>query len=110
MLTPEDAKKKAAATYNAASDCYDHPANIFWELWRTVKRLGLALGARVLDVCQLSSPEDWWPMVLGRGYRGTLEQLDAEDRERVRLKNLDFIRRANVRSVEANVVYAATRR
>ena len=26
----EDAKKKAASTYNAASDYYDHPANTFW--------------------------------------------------------------------------------
>jgi hypothetical protein len=45
-------------------------------------------------------------MVLGTGYRGTVEQLDDEDRERVRLENLDLIRRAGVYSVEANVVYA----
>lgn len=53
MGTPEDAKKKAAATYNAASDCYDHPANFFWERYgrRTVERLRLPFGARVLDVC-----------------------------------------------------------
>jgi ubiquinone/menaquinone biosynthesis C-methylase UbiE len=57
-------------------------------------------------VHDLSSPEDWWPMVLGTGYRGTVEQLDADDREQVRRENLDFIRRADVRSVEANVVYA----
>ena len=267
MGTPEDAKKKAAATYNAASDSYDHPANFFWERYgrRTVERLRLPFGARVLDACcgsgasaipaaemvgsggfvlgvdlaenllelarkkakqrglknldfragdmldlglpessfdavvcvfgiffvpdmqaaigqlwrlvrpggtlaittwgprffepastafwdsiravrpdlyksfnpwdrisepnavrslfaaaggedlkvvaeagahRLSSPEDWWPMVLGTGYRGTVEQLNAEDRERVRLENIDFIRRADVRSVEANVIYA----
>jgi ubiquinone/menaquinone biosynthesis C-methylase UbiE len=57
-------------------------------------------------VHELTSPEDWWPMVLGSGYRGTIEQLDADDRERVRRENLDFIRREAVRSVEANVVYA----
>jgi hypothetical protein len=45
-------------------------------------------------------------MVLGTGYRGTVEQLTAADRERVRRENLDFIRRADVRSVEANVIYA----
>jgi ubiquinone/menaquinone biosynthesis C-methylase UbiE len=267
MGTPEDAKKKAAATYNAASDFYDHPANFFWERYgrRTVERLGLPFEARVLDVCcgsgasaipaaemvgsggfvlgvdlaenllelarrkakqrglknldfragdmldlglpessfdavvcvfgiffvpdmqaavgklwrlvrpggvlaittwgprffepantalwgsiravrpdlyksfnpwdricepqavrslfaaagvedltvvaeagthPLSSAEDWWPMVLGTGYRGTVEQLSAEDRERVRLETIDFIRRADVRSVEANVIYA----
>ncbi len=30
--------------------------------------------------CALSSWEDWWPMVLGTGYRGTVEQLDADGR------------------------------
>jgi SAM-dependent methyltransferase len=52
-MTPEEAKNKAATTYNAASDYYDHPANTFWSRYgrRTVERLGLAPGARVLDVC-----------------------------------------------------------
>jgi ubiquinone/menaquinone biosynthesis C-methylase UbiE len=271
MGTPEEAKKKATATYNAASDSYDHPANFFWERYgrRTVERLRLPSGARVLDVCcgsgasaipaaeivgsggfvlgvdlaenllelarrkadqrglknldfragdmldlglpeysfdavicvfgiffvpdmqaavrelwrlvrpggklaittwgprffepantafwdsirsvrpdlykgfnpwdricepdavrslfaaagvedldvvaeagdcSLSSPEDWWPMVLGTGYRGTVEQLDSEAQERVRRENLDFIRQADVRSIEANVVYAVAAR
>ena len=30
MVTPEEATKKAAATYNAAADSYDHPSNSFW--------------------------------------------------------------------------------
>ncbi len=53
MSELEEAKKKAATTYNAASDFYDHPANTFWERYgrRTVERLGLAQGERVLDVC-----------------------------------------------------------
>jgi ubiquinone/menaquinone biosynthesis C-methylase UbiE len=54
----------------------------------------------------LNSAEDWWTMVLGSGYRGTVEQLNEDDRERVRQENIDFIRRTNVMSVEANVVYA----
>ena len=269
MGTPDDAKTKAASTYNSAADYYDHPANFFWVRFgrRTVERLQLPLGARVLDVCcgsgasaipaaeavgpdgsvlgidlaenllalarskanqrglkniqfrsgdmldlglpdasfdavicvfgiffvpdmksglralwrlvrpggklavttwgprffepvnttfwnsiravrpelykgfnpweritepsavrslfdeagvaqpevvaeqgscQLASPEDWWVMVLGSGYRGTIEQLNVNDRERVRLENLDFIRSNNVRSVEANVVYAVS--
>jgi ubiquinone/menaquinone biosynthesis C-methylase UbiE len=57
-------------------------------------------------VHKLSSPEAWWTMVLGSGYRGTVAQLNEVDRERVRQENLDFIRRADVHSVEANVVYA----
>jgi ubiquinone/menaquinone biosynthesis C-methylase UbiE len=51
--TPQDAQRKAAATYNAASDFYDHAANSFWELYgrKTIERLGLRPGGRVLDVC-----------------------------------------------------------
>ena len=49
----DDAKRKAASTYNAASDFYDHPANTFWDRYgrRTVERLRLSPGERVLDVC-----------------------------------------------------------
>jgi ubiquinone/menaquinone biosynthesis C-methylase UbiE len=51
--TPEDAKRKAASTYNATSDYYDSAANTFWERFgrQTVDRLKLAPGMRVLDVC-----------------------------------------------------------
>lgn len=266
MSTLEDAKQKAATTYNAASDYFDHPANTFWERYgrRTVERLRPAHGSRVLDVCcgsgasaipaakivgpggsvvgvdlaenllelarakakqlglentefqsgdmtnlafetetfdavicvfgiffvpdmdvalhelkrvlktggtlaittwgprlfepvntvfwnsvrevrpdlhksfnpwdrisapddlrsllnaagftqsevvaesgsqPLNSPDDWWAMVLGSGYRGTVDQLSAEDRERVRRANFDFIHQASVQSVETNVVY-----
>jgi ubiquinone/menaquinone biosynthesis C-methylase UbiE len=269
-LTLEDAKKKAATTYNAASDFYDHPTNTFWERYgrRTIERLQLATGQRVLDVCcgsgasaipaaemvgpngsvigvdlaenllelardkakqrgleniefrsadmtqlpfdegsfdavvcvfgiffvpdmeaavrelkrvlrpggklaittwgprffepantafwdsvrdvrpdlyksfnpwdrisdveavrsllvaagltesnvvaesdfqPLNSPDDWWPMIMGSGYRGTVEQLAPTDRERVRLENRAFLIRTSVRSVEANVVYAVAR-
>lgn len=53
MSTLDDAKAKASATYNAASDCYDDPANSFWERFgrRTIERLRLQSGARVLDAC-----------------------------------------------------------
>jgi len=53
MATPDDARAKAATTYNAAADHYDDPANSFWERFgrATVERLRLPLGSRVLDVC-----------------------------------------------------------
>lgn len=58
----------------------------------------------------LRSPEDWWSMVLGSGYRGTILQLAAHDREQVRHENVSFIRDAGVTSVEANVIYAIATR
>jgi SAM-dependent methyltransferase len=70
-------------------------------------------GAELPDVATemnshaLGSPEDWWPMVLGTGYRGTVEQLDAQARERVREECCKFIRTTGLRSVEANVLYAS---
>jgi hypothetical protein len=54
----------------------------------------------------IPTPESWWSAVLGTGYRGTLEQLDADARERVRAANLEFIERTGTRAVEANVVFA----
>jgi len=44
----EAAKEKAATTYNAAADYFDHPANSFWARYgrRTIERLGLKSGER----------------------------------------------------------------
>jgi ubiquinone/menaquinone biosynthesis C-methylase UbiE len=53
MTTPGDAQARAAATYNAAADRYDDPANSFWERFgrRTIERLRPDAGSRVLDAC-----------------------------------------------------------
>ena len=53
LAAEDEAKLRAAATYNAASDSYDDPANSFWARFgrNTVARLGLRRGDRVLDVC-----------------------------------------------------------
>lgn len=57
----------------------------------------------------INAPDEWWPMVMGSGYRGTIEQLSPLDRERIRLENIAFLQCMSVRSVEANVVYAVAR-
>lgn len=68
-------------------------------------------GAKTIEVVSengthsVKSPEVWWSMVLGTGYRGTVDQLNAVDYEAVRLENLNFIQRAPVHAVEANVIY-----
>jgi hypothetical protein len=116
-----ETQTKAVATYNAAADFYDDPAHAFWNHFgrRTVERLSLPRDARVLDVCcgsgasathPLRSADDWWSMVPGGGYRGTIEQLGAEDQAGVRTACAVFIRETNVQCVETNVVYAIATR
>ena len=58
----------------------------------------------------IPSPEAWWSAVLGSGYRGTVEQLDADAFARVREANDDYIRSSGISAVEANVVYAIARK
>jgi ubiquinone/menaquinone biosynthesis C-methylase UbiE len=54
----------------------------------------------------LRSPEDWWTIVLGSGYRGTIEQLTEVERERVKRENLGMIADARVGEVQTNALYA----
>jgi hypothetical protein len=58
----------------------------------------------------LHSPEDFWTIALGSGYRGTIEQLNPAARDRVRLATLDTLSKNQVRSVETNAVYAIARK
>jgi ubiquinone/menaquinone biosynthesis C-methylase UbiE len=53
MLTPEDAKGSATFTFNAAADAFDSSALGFRDYFgrKTVEKLNLREGARVLDVC-----------------------------------------------------------
>jgi hypothetical protein len=62
------------------------------------------------DTHSIPSAEAWWAAVLGSGYRGTLDQLDAAARERVRAANFEFIHDSGTTSVEANVVYAVAQK
>jgi SAM-dependent methyltransferase len=55
---------------------------------------------------RLSTPEDWWTIVLGSGLRWTVEQLGAEGAGRVRSDNLAWARDHAVDAVETNVIYA----
>jgi hypothetical protein len=55
-------------------------------------------------------PDDWWLIVLGSGFRWTVEQLGSEAAERVRLANLAAIRRGNIEAVETNAIFATARK
>jgi hypothetical protein len=54
----------------------------------------------------INSADDWWAIVLGSGYRGTIEQLTQAEREKVKEANLAFIRDEKISAVETNVLYA----
>jgi len=58
----------------------------------------------------INSPADWWSIVMGSGYRGTIEQLDPVARERIRQANMEYVMVTQLRSVTANVVYAIARK
>ncbi len=91
------------------------PAVNPWERITTpdaVERLLTASGIAGADIVAengrqaLRSPEDWWAVVLGSGYRWTVDQMDEQTIERVRAANLGPLRQNGVTSIETNVVYA----
>ena len=75
---------------------------------------------KILDEAEITSPtiiaenrfhaiksaEDWWVIVLGSGYRGTIEQLTLAERQAVKEANLASIRDEKISTVETNVLYA----
>ena len=58
----------------------------------------------------LQAPEDWWTIVLGTGYRSTVDALSPTNRERVKTASIDEVRRADIRQIRTDVVYAIARR
>ena len=54
----------------------------------------------------IPTPEAWWAAILGSGFRGTFDALDADARAHVREANLAYVRKSRIRAVEANVLYA----
>lgn len=54
----------------------------------------------------LNDADDWWRIVLGSGFRATVEALTPRERTLVREENVEWLRRAGVRTLRADVVYA----
>jgi ubiquinone/menaquinone biosynthesis C-methylase UbiE len=52
----------------------------------------------------VSSPDDWWTIALGTGFRGTIEQLDPAAQKRVRAANVAQLEK--IREIEVNALYA----
>lgn len=77
----DEARTRAANTYNATADSYDDPANSFWERFgrRTVERLQLPQGASVLDVC-CGSGASALPAAMIVGPSGSVVGVDLAER------------------------------
>ena len=58
----------------------------------------------------LADPQDWWTIVLGTGYRATVQQLSPAQAQRVRTANIEWLHQHHVRELHTNVVYAQSRR
>ena len=96
-----------------------HSAFTPWERITTVEAVrDLLAGAGVPDPTvvaesgrqSLRTGDDWWMIVMGSGYRWTVDQMNAETVRRVREDNLRQLRDCRATSVETNVIYAAARK
>jgi ubiquinone/menaquinone biosynthesis C-methylase UbiE len=58
----------------------------------------------------LHTPEDWWTIILGWGYRSTVDALSPLHRDRVRVATVEAVRRDKIREIRVDVVYAVARR
>jgi SAM-dependent methyltransferase len=58
----------------------------------------------------LAAPEDFWAVLLGGGYRGTLDQLDAAARERVRREVTARLRQEGVSRLRVPAIYGTAQR
>jgi ubiquinone/menaquinone biosynthesis C-methylase UbiE len=85
-------------------DRIDNPES----LKRILDKAGVTSAKIVIEnrLHPIKSGDDWWAIVLGSGYRGTVEQLNQVDREKVKEANLAFLRDEKVSAIETNVLYA----
>jgi ubiquinone/menaquinone biosynthesis C-methylase UbiE len=58
----------------------------------------------------LRSLDDWWTIVLGSGFRWTVEQLGPAAAERVRSTNRAEMHRNHIDAVETNAIFATARK
>jgi hypothetical protein len=58
----------------------------------------------------LDSPEDWWTIIMGSGYRSTVEALSPMNKEKVRLATIEGVRQDRIKEVRTDVIYAIGRK
>jgi SAM-dependent methyltransferase len=111
----------SSAWWNAVKVHAPHLHSSFtpWERITTVEAVrdlltgaGVPAPAVVAEAGQqrMRTVDDWWRIVMGSGYRWTVDQMNAEIAERVRDDCIRQIRDCEVTSVETNVIFAAARK
>jgi len=58
----------------------------------------------------LDHPDQFWDIVLGTGYRGTVDALSQEERDSVRERLLAELRAAGVTALRTDVVFGTAER
>jgi ubiquinone/menaquinone biosynthesis C-methylase UbiE len=58
----------------------------------------------------LNSPDDWWTIIMGSGYRSTVEALSPPIRERVRTATIEAVRQERIKEIRTDVIYAIARK
>ncbi|SDL93032.1 class I SAM-dependent methyltransferase [Aliiruegeria lutimaris] len=53
----------------------------------------------------LSSPNDWWSIVMGSGMRGVMDAMTVGEFERVKSRTLEWATRTELATLELNVLY-----
>jgi len=90
-----------------------------WELISTPEAMtGLYASAAVNDAVaeaavgwqELSSPQRFWDVVLGTGYRATVDALSEDQQDLLREQVVTALRGRNVTSIRTDVVYGAASR
>ena len=59
---------------------------------------------------QLDRPDSFWDIVLGSGYRATIDALSHDQRERVHQRPLSQLRSRNITTVRTNVIFGTAKR
>ena len=58
----------------------------------------------------MARPEDFWDIVLGTGYRATVDAMTADQRQALRVRVIDGVRADRIQSVRTDVIHASALR
>jgi hypothetical protein len=101
--------QRAARAYGAAADHYGHVSLSFWDRF---SRAGVPHSDVVAESGQhrLDRPDSFWDVVLGSGYRATVDALSQEQHDGLRERLLGQLQSRGVTALRTDVVFGAAQR